>query len=56
VPDTGAAGVPTGTADVESPIGADLVGIVENRVMLGEEMSEWDSLHPRENAKIHQNT
>ncbi len=56
VPDTGGAGVPAGTTGVESPIGADLVGIVENLLMLGEEMSEWDSSHPRENAKNHQNT
>jgi hypothetical protein len=36
--------------------GADLVGIVENLLMLGEEMSEWDCPHPREKAKNHQNT
>ena len=39
-----------------NPIGTDLVGIVENLLTLGEEMSEWDSPHPRENAKNHQNT
>ena len=44
------------TASVESQIGADLVGIVENLLMLGEEMSEWDSPHPREKAKKYQNT
>ena len=38
MPDTGGAGVPAGTTGVESPIGADLVGIVENLLMLGEEM------------------
>jgi hypothetical protein len=38
VPDTVGAGVPADTAGVESPIGADLVGIVENLLMLGEEM------------------
>jgi hypothetical protein len=39
-----------------NPIGADLVGIVENLLMLGEEMSESDSPHPRENARIYPNT
>jgi hypothetical protein len=51
-----AIGVAAGTTGVESSIGgADLVGIVESLVMLGEEMSQWDSPHPRENAKNHQN-
>jgi hypothetical protein len=56
VPDTGGAGVPAGRTGVESPIGSDLFGIVENLLMLGEEMSEWDSPHPREKAKKYQNT
>ena len=56
MPDTGGAGVPAGTTGVESPFGADLVGIVENLLMLGEEMSEMGFSHPRENAQNHQNT
>ena len=40
MPGTGGAGVPAGTTGIKSPIGPDLVGIVENLLMLAEEKSE----------------
>jgi hypothetical protein len=47
---------PLATTGVESPIRVDLVGIAENLPILGEEMGQWNSPYPRENANNCQNT